>query len=127
MRYVLHKFRPTETIDAVLRLKGRHNYTRVEILELRKRFNELNGQVVPYPGDVFKIPLEDITVDDYGDVVPALQVAQEVQTPQQVIVPEVEQIKVAWEDEPEFVVEEKVEPEIPPPQPKLSVGGSRRR
>jgi hypothetical protein len=55
--YILHKFRPSETIDAVLRLKGRHNYTPEDLLVLRKRFNELNGLVVPHPGDTFKIPL----------------------------------------------------------------------
>lgn len=55
--FVLHQFRPTETIDAVMRLKGRHNYTPEELVILRKRFNELNGLVVPRPGDTFKIPL----------------------------------------------------------------------
>lgn len=56
--YILHTFRPGETIDAVIRLLGRHNYTPEEILALRVRFNELNGLIVPRPGDVFKIPLQ---------------------------------------------------------------------
>lgn len=68
-KYTLHKFRPTETIDAVLRLKGRHSYTHEELKLLRVRFNELNGAVVPRSGDIFKIPLEDVTMDDYGNLV----------------------------------------------------------
>jgi len=67
--YTLHKFRPTETIDAVLRLKGRHSYTQEEIILLRQKFNELNGARVPRPGEIFKIPLEGLTTDDFGDVV----------------------------------------------------------
>jgi len=59
MNYILHTFRPSETIDAVIRLKGRHNYTREEIIVLRQRFNEMNGLIVPRPGQVFKIPLEE--------------------------------------------------------------------
>ena len=62
--FVLHKFRPTETIDAVMRLKGRHNYTLEELVVLRARFNRLNGAIVPYPGDTFKIPLELLPIDD---------------------------------------------------------------
>lgn len=58
MNYVLHKFRPSETIDAVIRLKGRHSYTPEELRLLRVQFNEMNGLVVPRPGDTFKIPLE---------------------------------------------------------------------
>ena len=69
MYYALHKFRPTETIDAVMRLKGRHNYSKQELASLRVRFNELNGTVVPRVGDIYKIPLEQLTVDDYGTVV----------------------------------------------------------
>lgn len=52
--FILHTFRPSETIDAVLRLKGRHSYTHEEILVLRARFNELNGLNVPRPGQVFR-------------------------------------------------------------------------
>ena len=68
--YTLHKFRATETIDAVMRLLGRHSYTADEMLVLRKRFNELNGAVVPRPGDVYKIPLEGGVMDDFGTLVP---------------------------------------------------------
>ena len=59
--FVLHKFRPTETIDAVMRLKGRHNYTHDELVVLRARFNELNGLHVPRVGDTYKIPILDDT------------------------------------------------------------------
>jgi hypothetical protein len=69
--YVLHQFRPTETIDAVIRLKIRHDLTQEELLPLRKRFNELNGLVVPRAGQTFKIPLEPLVVDDYGNLVDA--------------------------------------------------------
>ena len=69
--YILHKFKPFDTIDAILRLRGRHNYTPEEIAILRGRFNELNGPVVPRAGDIFKIPLERVVVDDYGDMVDA--------------------------------------------------------
>ena len=55
--FVLHKFRPSETIDAVMRLKGRHNYTQDELRVLRAAFNDLNGAVVPRAGETFKIPL----------------------------------------------------------------------
>ena len=66
-KYTLHKFRPSETIDAVIRLKGRHSYSTSEMLILREAFNELNGKIVPRPGDTFKIPLEGLTTDDYGN------------------------------------------------------------
>lgn len=67
--YTLHKFRPSETIDAVLRLKGRHSYSPEEILSLRVKFNELNGTRVPKPGEIFKIPLEGLITDDFGNVI----------------------------------------------------------
>jgi len=57
MRFVLHTFRPTETIDAVFRLLGRHNYTREELKLLHVEFNTLNNNRVPKPGIEFKIPL----------------------------------------------------------------------
>jgi len=69
MNFILHKFRSGETIDAVIRLKGRHSYSHEEILALRKRFNELNGLIVPRPGQIFKIPLEGIGTDDFGNSV----------------------------------------------------------
>lgn len=59
MRFVLHKFRPSETIDAVIRLLGRHNLSAEEMIPLRAAFDELNGKEVPKPGVTFKIPLPD--------------------------------------------------------------------
>jgi hypothetical protein len=69
MRYVLHAFRPSETIDAVLRLKGRHNLTHAELTHLRHAFNELNYSALPRPGMMFKIPAPFEVVDDYGNLV----------------------------------------------------------
>jgi len=57
MNYKLHCFRPGETIDAVIRLLGRHNLTHEELLPLRQAFNELNGFAAPRVGETFKIPL----------------------------------------------------------------------
>lgn len=57
MDYVLHCFMPGQTIDAIIRLKGRHNLTSEELLPLRARFNELNGSILPRPGMTLKIPL----------------------------------------------------------------------
>ena len=56
-RYVLHTFRPGETIDAVIRLKGRHNLTADEMVSLREAFNRLNPAEVLKPGMERKIPL----------------------------------------------------------------------
>lgn len=70
MRYVLHKFRPTETIDAVIRLLGRHNLTQDQVLILRQEFNKINGRIVPRPGMTYKIPLPFETTDDFGNVIP---------------------------------------------------------
>jgi hypothetical protein len=67
--FILHKFRPSETIDAVIRLKGRHNYTPEDLVILRSKFNELNGLVVPHPGDTFKIPLLEFEPDPVPEVV----------------------------------------------------------
>ena len=67
--YTLHAFRPGETIEAVLRLKGRHNLTKDQMRHLMVAFDVLNGKVIPRPGMTFKIPLPLETVDDYGNVV----------------------------------------------------------
>lgn len=67
--YVLHVFRPTETIEAVMRLRGRHNLTKQQLCHLMVAFDELNGKVVPKPGMTYKIPLPFETVDDFGNVV----------------------------------------------------------
>jgi hypothetical protein len=69
MRYVYHTFRPTETIDAVIRLLGRHNLTKAELVPLRRAFDELNGLVVPKPGMRYKIPCPFEVTDDHGNVV----------------------------------------------------------
>lgn len=55
--YILHCFMPGQTIDAVIRLKGRHNLTSEEMIPLRQKFNELNGFQVIRPGMTCKIPL----------------------------------------------------------------------
>jgi hypothetical protein len=57
--YVTHCFRPSDTIDGIIRLLGRHNLTPEEMVPLRVRFNELNGLIVIKPGTVCKIPLPD--------------------------------------------------------------------
>lgn len=67
-RYRYHQFRPTETVDAVIRLLGRHNLTHKELAELRLVFNELNGEAVPKPGMTFKIPQPLEAIDDFGNV-----------------------------------------------------------
>lgn len=69
MRFVLHTFRPTETIDGVIRLLGRHAYTKDEMRHLRRAFDKLNGLIVPKPGMVYKIPLPFETTDEFGNVV----------------------------------------------------------
>jgi hypothetical protein len=69
MRYVLHTFRPTETIDAVIRLRGRHNLTKKELIPLRRAFDELNGKVVPKAWTTYKIPLPFETTDEFGNVI----------------------------------------------------------
>ena len=69
MRFVLHTFRPSETIDAVIRLLGRHAYTKGEMFHLRRAFDELNGLVVPRAGMTYKIPLPFEAVDDFGNVI----------------------------------------------------------
>lgn len=69
MRYVLHKFRPNETIDGVIRLKGRHSLTHEELKHLRRAFNELNGLIVPRQGMTYKIPLPYEITDEFGNVI----------------------------------------------------------
>lgn len=60
MRWVEHKFRPGETIDAVIRHLARQHVTHAQLRPLRAAFNELNENRLPHPGDVFKIPLPDV-------------------------------------------------------------------
>lgn len=57
MSFVLHTFRPSETIDAVIRLLGRHNLSHEELIPLRAEFNRMNDSTLPRPGMTMKIPL----------------------------------------------------------------------
>ncbi len=62
--FKLHTFRPGETIDAVIKLLGRHNLTKAEMAPLRQRFNEMNEGRLPRPGQTFKIPsVPEVTKD----------------------------------------------------------------
>lgn len=81
MKHILHKFRPTETIDAVIRLYGRHSYTQYELKKLRHAFDELNGKIVPRAGQAFKIPILE-AVDDYGNVIDVWQESYSSATPE---------------------------------------------
>lgn len=66
--HVLHCFMPGQTIDAVIKLKGRHNLTPEEMISLRQKFNELNGEQVIHPGMTCKIPLPCDGVEDEGGI-----------------------------------------------------------
>jgi hypothetical protein len=66
--FKLHTFRPSETIDAVIKLLGRHNLTPAEMIPLRQKFNELNDVIVPRPGMTFKIPSVPEVVKNDSDV-----------------------------------------------------------
>ncbi len=66
--FKLHTFRPGETIDAVIKLLGRHNLTKAEMAPLRQRFNELNDGRVPRPGESFRIPSVTEVAEDSGHV-----------------------------------------------------------
>lgn len=57
MRFVMHCFMPGHTIDAVLKLKNRHDLPLEQLLVLRAAFNELNGGVVVRPGQACRIPV----------------------------------------------------------------------
>lgn len=67
--FTLHTFRPSETIEAVIRLNGRHDLTKKQLRHLMVAFDELNGKIVPRPGMTYKIPKPFETVDDFGNVV----------------------------------------------------------
>ena len=69
MKFVLHTFRASETIDAVIRLKGRHRYTKAQMVALRRAFDEMNGKIVPRPGMQYKIPMPFEVTDDFGNVI----------------------------------------------------------
>lgn len=59
---------PGQTIDAVIKLKGRHNLSLLEMNFLRQKFNELNGEQVIRPGMTCKIPLPDDEVENEGGI-----------------------------------------------------------
>lgn len=59
MKYIMHQFRPTETINSVIKLLGRHDYSFEEMQVLLCEFNLINEKRVPHPGDPFKIPILD--------------------------------------------------------------------
>jgi hypothetical protein len=66
--YTIHCFMPGQTIDAVIKLKGRHDLSPAEMIFLRERFNELNGEQVIRPGMTCKIPLPTDGVEDEGGI-----------------------------------------------------------
>lgn len=73
-QFHLHTFRPGETIDAIIRLKGRHDYTKDEMAFLRAKFDILNTFVTPKAGFEYKIPTLDgfvssrvVPQPDYGE------------------------------------------------------------
>ncbi len=66
--YTLHCFMPGHTIDAAIRLKGRYDLSPEEMVVLRERFNELNGQQVIRAGMTCKIPLPLSGVEDEGKI-----------------------------------------------------------
>jgi len=70
MDHAPHLFMPGQTIDAVIKLKAARPITRPELEQLRARFNELNGSVLPRPGMVLKVPLPPPpgAVDDEGAI-----------------------------------------------------------
>lgn len=47
---------PGHTLEAVIRLKNRHDMPKDEVLALVRQFNLLNGDPVIRPGSVLKIP-----------------------------------------------------------------------
>lgn len=66
--YVSHCFRPSETIEAVLRLRGRHSYTKAELDLLMREFNRVNGEVIPRPGQTFQVPVLPETESEGGEI-----------------------------------------------------------
>jgi len=54
---VEHRFGPGETIRAVIRKLNHQGMTADMLDMLVSEFNELNGENIPKPGDVFQIPV----------------------------------------------------------------------
>jgi hypothetical protein len=80
MDFILHTFRPTETVDAVLKLMNRHDMPRDILLVLRQSFNQLNGMAVPRVGQTFKIPVEGKS-QEYQEAILPLPEAQKEEVP----------------------------------------------
>lgn len=59
MKYVPHMFMQGHTIDAVLRLKNRHDMKGAELQPLRDEFYKINGNGVPKAGQVYQIPVSE--------------------------------------------------------------------
>lgn len=59
---------PGHTIDAIIKLKGRQDLTPAEMVFLRKKFNELNGEQAIRPGMTCKIPLPYDGVENEGGI-----------------------------------------------------------
>lgn len=57
MKYIEHRFGPTETIDAIIHLKNMHDVTYAEALDCNAWYNVLNEAKVPRQGDLVKIPI----------------------------------------------------------------------
>lgn len=60
--FIEYRFKSNETINGAIKFHNSHNLSD-EILELLQlRFNELNNNIIPKPGQVVKIPLIDHTI-----------------------------------------------------------------
>jgi hypothetical protein len=57
LEYIEHTFGPGETIQAIIRKYNHQAMTKSMLESLFIKYNELNGMVVPRPGQKVKIPL----------------------------------------------------------------------
>lgn len=65
IRYVNHKFHPSHTIVAAVRLYNGLTITQEQVSLLLAQFNTLNPNLIPRIGAVAKIPLmESVTPED---------------------------------------------------------------
>jgi hypothetical protein len=55
--FVEHKFKTNETIAGAIKLVNGHQLHEAEMICLLRMYNELNGKVVPRPGQTVKIPI----------------------------------------------------------------------
>lgn len=67
MSYTTHCFMPGHTLEAVIRLKNRHDMPKDEVLQLVEVFNRLNGYPTIRPGSVLKIPTSLISDGEGSD------------------------------------------------------------